>query len=149
MRVVDAMGDQYPELRERREHIASVAEGEEVRFRQTIERGLSLLEERFDIMADEHKTTLAGADAFKLYDTYGFPLDLTNVICSERGFEVDDLIEHLVDEPAWLNRRLDVPKVGDILKDFAPSLGVRKYPPTVSAKRSSRIACRRSAAQQH
>jgi len=90
LRVVDAMGDQYPELREKRDHIASVAEGEEIRFRQTIERGLSLLEERFEIMASEHKTTLAGADAFKLYDTYGFPLDLTNVICSERGFAVDE-----------------------------------------------------------
>ena len=80
------MGDQYPELRERRDHIASVAENEEVRFRQTIERGLSLLEERFEVMAKESKTTLPGADAFKLYDTYGFPLDLTDVICSERGF---------------------------------------------------------------
>jgi alanyl-tRNA synthetase len=90
LRVVDAMGDQYPELREKRDHIASVAEGEEVRFRQTIERGLSLLEERFVIMAGEGKTTLAGADAFKLYDTYGFPLDLTNVICTERGFAVDE-----------------------------------------------------------
>ncbi|MEO6599349.1 MAG: alanine--tRNA ligase [Polyangiaceae bacterium] len=90
LRVVDAMGDQYPELREKRDHIASVAEGEEIRFRQTIERGLSLLEERFDLMASESKTTLAGADAFKLYDTYGFPLDLTNVICSERGFAVDE-----------------------------------------------------------
>ena len=87
--VVDAMGDQYPELRERRDHIASVAENEEVRFRQTIERGLSLLEERFDVMAKENTTTLPGADAFKLYDTYGFPLDLTDVICSERGFAVD------------------------------------------------------------
>jgi alanyl-tRNA synthetase len=90
LRVVDVMGDQYPELRERRDHIASVAEGEEVRFRQTIERGLSLLEERFDVMAKDGKTTLPGADAFKLYDTYGFPLDLTNVICAERGFEVDE-----------------------------------------------------------
>ena len=90
LKVVDAMGDQYPELRERRDHIASVAEGEEVRFRETIERGLSLLEERFEIMGKEHSTTLAGADAFKLYDTYGFPLDLTNVICSERGFTVDE-----------------------------------------------------------
>jgi len=89
LRVVDAMGDQYPELRERRDHIASVAENEEVRFRQTIERGLSLLEERFEVMAKESKTTLPGADAFKLYDTYGFPLDLTDVICSERGFVVD------------------------------------------------------------
>jgi alanyl-tRNA synthetase len=90
LRVVDEMGAQYPELRDRRDHIASVAEGEEVRFRQTIERGLSLLEERFDLMATEGKTTLEGADAFKLYDTYGFPLDLTNVICSERGFAVDE-----------------------------------------------------------
>ncbi len=89
LRVVDAMGDQYPELRERRDHIASVAENEEVRFRQTIERGLSLLEERFEVMAKENTTTLPGADAFKLYDTYGFPLDLTDVICSERGFVVD------------------------------------------------------------
>ncbi|HEX3777694.1 MAG TPA: alanine--tRNA ligase [Polyangiaceae bacterium] len=90
LRVVDEMGAQYPELRERRDHIASVAEGEEVRFRQTIERGLSLLEERFDVMAEAGKTELAGADAFQLYDTYGFPLDLTNVICSERGFTVDE-----------------------------------------------------------
>ncbi|MEI9939317.1 MAG: alanine--tRNA ligase [Pseudomonadota bacterium] len=89
LRVVDAMGDQYPELRERRDHIASVAENEEVRFRQTIERGLSLLEERFEVMAKDSQTTLPGADAFKLYDTYGFPLDLTDVICSERGFVVD------------------------------------------------------------
>ncbi|MEI9948217.1 MAG: alanine--tRNA ligase [Pseudomonadota bacterium] len=89
LRVVDAMGDQYPELRERRDHIASVAENEEVRFRQTIERGLSLLEERFEVMAKHQQTTLPGADAFKLYDTYGFPLDLTDVICSERGFVVD------------------------------------------------------------
>ena len=89
LRVVDAMGDQYPELRERRDHIASVAENEEVRFRQTIERGLSLLEERFEVMAEQSQTTLPGADAFKLYDTYGFPLDLTDVICNERGFVVD------------------------------------------------------------
>ena len=89
LRVVDAMGDQYPDLRERRDHIASVAENEEVRFRQTIERGLSLLEERFEVMAKESTTTLPGADAFKLYDTYGFPLDLTDVICNERGFVVD------------------------------------------------------------
>lgn len=90
LRVVDEMGGQYPELRERRDHIASVAEGEEVRFRQTIERGLSLLEDRFDVMAKSNTTTLPGADAFKLYDTYGFPLDLTNVICTERGFAVDE-----------------------------------------------------------
>ncbi len=88
-RVVDTMGEQYPELRERADLIASVTEAEEVRFRQTVERGLTLLEERFDELASEGKNVLDGGDAFKLYDTYGFPVDLTEVICRERGVEVD------------------------------------------------------------
>jgi alanyl-tRNA synthetase len=90
LRVVELMGDQYPELLERRDLIASVTEAEETRFRQTIERGLSLLEERFSALEAQGAKTLEGADAFQLYDTYGFPLDLTQIICSERGFEVDE-----------------------------------------------------------
>ncbi|HEY4157478.1 MAG TPA: alanine--tRNA ligase, partial [Polyangiaceae bacterium] len=90
LKVVDLMGEQYPELYERRDHIVAVTEGEELRFRQTIERGLLLLEERFDALTREGKRELSGADAFQLYDTYGFPLDLTHVICSERGYTVDD-----------------------------------------------------------
>jgi alanyl-tRNA synthetase len=89
LEVVRLMGEQYPELRERHDLIASVAEQEESRFRQTIERGLGLLDERFERMAKEDQTTLPGADAFQLYDTYGFPLDLTEVICAERGYTVD------------------------------------------------------------
>ncbi|HEV8550917.1 MAG TPA: alanine--tRNA ligase, partial [Polyangiaceae bacterium] len=87
--VVELMGEQYPELGERRELIASVILAEEERFRQTIERGLGLLEERFDAMRAANTTVLDGRDAFQLYDTYGFPLDLTEVICAERGFSVD------------------------------------------------------------
>jgi alanyl-tRNA synthetase len=87
--VVELMGAQYPELRERKDMIASVVEAEEVRFRQTIERGLSLLEDRFEGLNRSATKVLPGADAFQLYDTYGFPLDLTQVICSERGFSVD------------------------------------------------------------
>ncbi|MBN1607340.1 MAG: alanine--tRNA ligase, partial [Polyangiaceae bacterium] len=89
LRVTELMGEQYPELRERRELVASICEQEEVRFRQTIERGLGMLEERFVDLEREGRTQLAGADAFKLYDTYGFPLDLTQVICAERGIAVD------------------------------------------------------------
>ncbi len=89
LEVTRLMGGQYPELSERSEHIASVCEQEEVRFRRTIERGLSLLDSSFDALDTEGKKVLDGADAFKLYDTYGFPLDLTEVICQERGFEVD------------------------------------------------------------
>jgi alanyl-tRNA synthetase len=90
LKVVDLMGEQYPELCQRRDMIASVSEGEEVRFRQTIERGLGLLDERFEAMERENQKVLAGADAFQLYDTYGFPLDLTEVICAERGLSVDE-----------------------------------------------------------
>ncbi len=88
-RVVETMGQQYPELRERADLIASVTEAEEVRFRQTIERGLVLLDDRFQKLTQSGATTLDGRDAFQLYDTYGFPLDLTDVICKERGLEVD------------------------------------------------------------
>ncbi|HYJ10906.1 MAG TPA: alanine--tRNA ligase [Polyangiaceae bacterium] len=88
--VVELMGQQYPELRERQDLIQSVAEAEEVRFRQTIERGLSLLEDRFDVLKSKSQTTLSGDDAFDLYSTHGFPLDLTQVICAERGFSVDE-----------------------------------------------------------
>ncbi len=89
LKVVDLMGADYPELTQRRELIASIAEQEEVRFRQTIERGLGMLEERFDELQQVSSSVLKGADAFQLYDTYGFPLDLTQVICAERGLGVD------------------------------------------------------------
>jgi alanyl-tRNA synthetase len=89
LKVVELMGDEYPELVERKELIRSVTLGEEERFRQTIERGLGLLEERFEQMKANAKSVLDGRDAFQLYDTYGFPLDLTEVICAERGYTVD------------------------------------------------------------
>ncbi len=90
LEVTRLMGEQYPELRERADHIATVCEQEEVRFRRTIERGLSLLENSFGELRAAGKTELPGDDAFRLYDTYGFPLDLTEVICKERGFSVDE-----------------------------------------------------------
>jgi alanyl-tRNA synthetase len=87
--VVNLLGGVYGELVERRELIASVAEQEEVRFRETIERGLGLLEASFQALGAEGKNELSGDDAFRLYDTYGFPLDLTEVISHERNFSVD------------------------------------------------------------
>jgi len=87
--VIEMMGAQYPELRERADLIKSVTESEEVRFRATIERGLSLLDERFSVMSSRGENTLEGRAAFQLYDTFGFPVDLTEVICRERGIAVD------------------------------------------------------------
>ncbi|HEU5073362.1 MAG TPA: alanine--tRNA ligase, partial [Polyangiaceae bacterium] len=88
-KTVELMGHQYPELSERKDLIASIAESEEVRFRSTIERGLALLDESFAELDASNQKTLDGRAVFKLYDTYGFPADLTDVICRERGYEAD------------------------------------------------------------
>jgi alanyl-tRNA synthetase len=89
LEVVELMGDHYGELRERRDLIASVTEQEEIRFRQTIDRGLGILEEEFDKLGVPGEAKLAGEAAFRLYDTYGFPIDLTEMIAKERGHAVD------------------------------------------------------------
>jgi alanyl-tRNA synthetase len=83
--VVETMGATYPELRERAKHIEQVTRAEEERFLDTIEGGL----ERFDQLTKGAPGTIAGAEAFKLYDTYGFPIDLTQLIAAERGWKVD------------------------------------------------------------
>jgi alanyl-tRNA synthetase len=90
LEVVSLMGEQYPELVARKELIASVTRQEEVRFRETIERGLKILEDEVQTMAGQGRKVIAGDTAFKLYDTYGFPLDLTQVIAQERGLSVDE-----------------------------------------------------------
>ncbi len=89
MLVVDAMGDTYPELRDRRELIARVTEDEEVRFRATLARGMKIIDERFTDLREKGQATLSPEAAADLYSTYGFPLDLTAVICREQGFVVD------------------------------------------------------------
>ena len=88
--VTRLMSDQYPELTQRRDLILSVTEQEEVRFRQTIDRGLKILDEEVVQMRSSGRTTIGGEMAFKLYDTYGFPLDLTEVIAKERDLTVDN-----------------------------------------------------------
>ncbi len=82
-RVVDFMRDVYPELEAKRAHILKVTRAEEERFLETIEGGLRRLE---DIKGS---SAISGDEAFKLYDTYGFPLDLTQLIATERGQTVD------------------------------------------------------------
>ena len=88
-RVVGLMGEAYPDLAARREHIASVIKGEEERFGETLDLGLSLFDEISAVLKGSGATVIAGSEAFKLYDTYGFPLDLTQVMAAERGYTVD------------------------------------------------------------
>jgi alanyl-tRNA synthetase len=86
-RVVEEMGDVYPELRERRSTIAEVTDQEERRFRETLDRGLRILEEETTRLGGKQ---IPGDLAFRLYDTYGFPMDLTRVIAEGRGLTVDE-----------------------------------------------------------
>nr|MDE6608883.1 alanine--tRNA ligase [Lachnospiraceae bacterium] len=88
--VIAECRDGYPELEEKKEFIFNVLTQEENKFNKTIDQGLSILEEMEEAMAKEGKKQLSGAEAFKLYDTYGFPLDLTMEILEEKGFSVDE-----------------------------------------------------------
>jgi alanyl-tRNA synthetase len=88
-RVIAEMGGHYPELIERRTLITEVALEEEKRFRATLGRGLELLETEFARMSAASQKVVSGKAVFKLYDTYGFPDDLTEIIAGERGFTVD------------------------------------------------------------
>ncbi|HEX7599193.1 MAG TPA: alanine--tRNA ligase, partial [Polyangia bacterium] len=85
--VVDKMGDVFPELRERRSVIEAITREEENRFRETLVRGMRLLE---DGMARLPNQVIPGDLAFQLYDTFGFPLDLTRVIAEAKSFTVDE-----------------------------------------------------------
>ncbi len=88
-RVVEDYGDVYPELKKSANFILQVVKGEEERFGETLEKGLKLFEEEVRNLKAAGKKTIPGDFAFKLYDTYGFPLDLTQLIAREQGFEVD------------------------------------------------------------
>ena len=87
--VINECKDGYPELDTKREFILNVLTQEESKFNKTIDQGLAILNDMADAMKAEGKTELSGEDAFKLYDTYGFPLDLTEEILEEQGFTLD------------------------------------------------------------
>ena len=88
--VIAESKDGYPELEEKKEFILSVLTQEENKFNKTIDQGLSILADFEKAMEAEGKKELAGQEAFKLYDTYGFPLDLTKEILEEKGYTVDE-----------------------------------------------------------
>ena len=87
--VTQLLGAAYPELVERRDYLTEVIHNEETRFSETLDRGLALLEQEIHALRQRHVTTLSGETAFRLYDTYGFPLDMTEDFLSSEGFSVD------------------------------------------------------------
>ena len=88
--VIALSKDGYPELEENQAMIFKVLSEEEDKFNRTIDQGLMILSEMEEHMKAEGSNSLSGADAFKLYDTYGFPLDLTKEILEEKGYGVDE-----------------------------------------------------------
>jgi len=88
--VIAGSKDGYPELEEKKDFIFNVLTQEENKFNKTIDQGLSILNEMEETMDKAGKKELSGDDAFKLYDTYGFPLDLTKEILEEKGYTVDE-----------------------------------------------------------
>ncbi|MDR1223037.1 MAG: alanine--tRNA ligase [Tannerella sp.] len=87
--LIDTMGTAYPELIAQQELIGKVMKEEEDSFLHTLETGIRLLDKKIEEAKAARQQTLAGADAFVLYDTYGFPLDLTELILRENGMDVD------------------------------------------------------------
>ncbi|MBO5337743.1 MAG: alanine--tRNA ligase [Lachnospiraceae bacterium] len=87
--VIAECKDGYPELAEKQSFILNVLTQEEDKFDKTIDQGLSILAEMEAEMQEKGSTELSGENAFKLYDTYGFPLDLTEEILAEKGFTID------------------------------------------------------------
>lgn len=88
--LVDQMGEAYPELKLKQPHIEKILEKEETQFIKTLEQGLSILEQGLKQLNTTADKTLSGELVFKLYDTYGFPMDLTRDIAREKGLSIDE-----------------------------------------------------------
>ena len=86
----ETMGPAFPEIVERRDIIERVIRAEEESFNATLDRGLEIFDEIVTRLTTDGVRTIAGADVFRLYDTFGFPLDLTNLLAEERGLTIDE-----------------------------------------------------------
>jgi len=87
--VVTTMGEAFPELRRNPKHVAEVIRDEEESFGRTLERGIALFDEAANYARTHHHGRIKGEDAFKLHDTFGFPIDLTQIMAEEKGMQVD------------------------------------------------------------
>lgn len=88
--LVEQMGDMFPEIKKKQDEVKEILDEEEVSFAKTLDRGESMFEKYAQNCKSNGTKTLAGADVWRLYDTYGFPVDLTRLMCDERGLEIID-----------------------------------------------------------
>jgi alanyl-tRNA synthetase len=88
--VVKTMSSVFPEISEKKSYVKKLIKAEEESFNATLDRGIALFEEVIKILENRKEKIIPGKDVFKLYDTFGFPLDLTNVMAHEKGFAIDE-----------------------------------------------------------
>jgi alanyl-tRNA synthetase len=124
--VVAEMGAAYPDTASNEPFVTKVAQQEEESFRRTLDRGLALLDEETDRLRRAGEKVIPGKVAFQLYDTFGFPMDLTRVIAAERGLDVDEpgFDRHMAEQRArseW--KGSGEAAVGDLHKQIAQELG--------------------------
>jgi alanyl-tRNA synthetase len=97
--VVDCLGDAFGEIKDRADYVSMVVESEEAAFGRTLDRGIEIFNTAAERAAETTNKTITGEDAFQLYDTYGFPLDLTQLMAQERNLKVDTVVfDKLMDE---------------------------------------------------
>ena len=88
--VVEILGDVFPEINAKKEHVKKVIQSEEEHFNRTLDRGLDIFERIKSEIQESKKSTIPGSEVFKLYDTYGFPMDLTRVLAAESHLKIDE-----------------------------------------------------------
>ncbi|MCS5552589.1 MAG: alanine--tRNA ligase, partial [SAR324 cluster bacterium] len=88
--LAEVMGDAFPEITKQKKHVQNVIQAEEANFGSTLDRGLEIFQKMISSSETKSSKIISGEDAFKLYDTYGFPVDLTRLMSNEHGFEVDE-----------------------------------------------------------
>ena len=88
--LVDTMGDVFPEIVEKKNYIKKIIKAEEESFNATLDRGIEIFEEIITGLSKRKEKTIPGSEVFRLYDTYGFPSDLTNVMAEEKGYTIDE-----------------------------------------------------------
>ena len=120
--LVKTMSDVFPELKDNQSNIEKIIKAEEESFNATLDRGLELFADISKSVIDKKETVIPGEDVFKLYDTFGFPVDLTNVMAAEKGLKIDEVkFNELMDkqkERARKSNKIDTAKI--IFKDHIP-----------------------------
>ncbi len=128
--VVDCLGDVFGEIKERADYVSMTVESEEAAFGRTLDRGIEIFESAAKRAAKKPDKTISGEDAFQLYDTYGFPLDLTQLMAAERSLKVDTAkFDELMEEQRERARAAVSFKAIDaaIIKDLPVTEDLHKY----------------------